>query len=1354
MHPQIAVPVLLFMAFLLGCAVPPPAAAGAATSSAAVCASDSATNAAPAGSDPAGEDWLAAVAADLGAREYRVSLTPGGLQAPNRAQNLRTWFEAGGIEILPRNSAADPAWCWSWKTEALGREGALRPAGAPPALVDVHRVEYRHDGWTEWYENRPEGIEQGFTIVEAPPGPAPLLVLGEIGGTLLPRPAEVAGAIDFAFPGSGSVLRYGGLVVTDARGATLPSSLELADGGILLRVEDAEAVYPIVIDPVLTSPDWIAEGNQNEANFGQSVATAGDVNGDGYSDVIISAPGYDDGETNEGKVWVYPGSANGVPSGPLWSAQGDQANARFGAAVAPAGDVNGDGFDDVLVGTPYFNDETVDEGRVFLYYGSADGPSAAPSWTAESNQADSQYGSAVAPAGDVNRDGYDDFVVGAYYYANGQAHEGRIYVYYGSDTTPGFPWTAELNEEAAQLGRGVGGAGDVNGDGYADVVAGAPTFNNAGDIGRIYVYFGSETGMTSPPWHTGSPDWDGFGMRCAGAGDVDGDGYADILVGAPANSAPLDQSGKVYLFRGSADGPVEPAAWSMAGDQEGCRLGEALATAGDVNADGYADVIIGSENYDGPSLDEGKAYIYLGSPFGLAAAPCWEYDPDQAGASFGASVATAGDVNGDGFSDVIVGADSLDMGQVNEGRGYIFLGSSEGPQSTPGWVTESNQALAKYGYAVAAAGDVNGDGFGDVLIGAESYDNGENDEGAAFIFRGTHAGLEAAPIWWAQGNQEWCYLGCAVAGAGDVNGDGLDDVLIGAENYTGVFESEGCALLWYGTTGGLAPGNPENAPWRVTGGQAEARLGFALAGAGDVNGDGFADVIVGAYGYDHPQVDEGAAFVYHGGAEGLAPTEAWFHDCDHPGANYGAAVSSAGDFNGDGYSDVIVGSYLYDHPTTGEGAASVYLGSPDGVLPGAPFWYAEGNQENGWLGKSVACAGDVNGDGFSDVLVGAPEMDWPAVDGGLACVWHGAAVAPPPGNPDNADWRSGRNWSGADFGWHVAGAGDVNGDGYSDIVVGAPWDGTDVTGCAYVWHGSPDGVEANPTWEMCGTQNLEYYGLQVASAGDVNADGFSDILVGAPRHSNGQGQEGRAFLYHGNESRGVSRLAQQWQPSFARPIATGGQSDEQHRFGLAAFGRTPAGRGRVRLVWEVEPHGTPFDGEGVSRSGWWMTGAPAANSGSGIVLLALPAGLTAGEQYRWRLRFETRNPLFPRSKWLYLAGNGGGEADLRLSGGGSAVPPVLAGTGPRLAACVPNPFSEATRIGFTLAARTNVRVTVHDVTGRLVRTLDDGPRAAGSHYADWDGRDGRGELLPSGMYFLRFSGGKEARTQQVVLIHE
>jgi hypothetical protein len=156
-----------------------------------------------------------------------------------------------------------------------------------------------------------------------------------------------------------------------------------------------------------------------------------------------------------------------------------------------------------------------------------------------------------------------------------------------------------------------------------------------------------------------------------------------------------------------------------------------------VNGDGYDDVLIGAWRYDNGQTDEGRAYLYMGSASGLAAIPAWTAESDQASALFGIALATAGDLDGDGYDDVVVSASSYDAGQTDEGRAWVYAGSAAGLSPTATWMAEGDQAVASFGSAVATrAGDVNNDGIDDLIVGAAQYDQTYIDGGAVFIYHG------------------------------------------------------------------------------------------------------------------------------------------------------------------------------------------------------------------------------------------------------------------------------------------------------------------------------------------------------------------------------------------------------------------------------------------------------------------------------------------------------------------------------------------------------------------------------------------------------------------------------------------
>ncbi|TPW04992.1 MAG: FG-GAP repeat-containing protein, partial [bacterium] len=165
-----------------------------------------------------------------------------------------------------------------------------------------------------------------------------------------------------------------------------------------------------------------------------------------------------------------------------------------------------------------------------------------------------------------------------------------------------------------------------------------------------------------------------------------------------------------------------------------------VSTAGDVNGDGFSDVIVGAHYFDNGQTDEGRAYVYHGSASGLNPAANWTAEDNVTGAEFGFSVSTAGDVNGDGFSDVIVGAPVYSNPLSQQGQVIVYHGSASGLGGSS-WVVVGDQAGMNYGISVATAGDVNGDGYGDVIVGAIRFDNGQTDEGRAYLYPGSASGL-------------------------------------------------------------------------------------------------------------------------------------------------------------------------------------------------------------------------------------------------------------------------------------------------------------------------------------------------------------------------------------------------------------------------------------------------------------------------------------------------------------------------------------------------------------------------------------------------------------------------------------
>jgi len=424
--------------------------------------------------------------------------------------------------------------------------------------------------------------------------------------------------------------------------------------------------------------DWMDEGDQVQAWLGGAVSGAGDVNGDGYDDVIVGAIGYDGDLVNEGQASVYYGSPTGLTAEPAWSVEGDATEAYLGNAVAAAGDVNGDGYDDVIVGVSVWSPDYFYQGAALAFYGSAQGLSTTPDWMVEGDQEFAMLGASVASAGDVNGDGYDDVIVASPTYRLTYDYEGAAFVYYGSVsgllTIPS--WTKGTNQPNARI-ESVSTAGDVNGDGYDDVIVGSLYYDQGEeDEGRAWVYNGSATGLSTTPSWTGQVDqaYAHFGADVSTAGDVNGDGYDDVLVGAHWYDGGQPDSGAAFVYHGSSEGVQSAPSWHVFGDQSFGQLGLSLGSAGDVNADGYDDVIVGTRYYDAGVADSGKIWVYQGSPAGLLLGPRWSAASEQVRAFFGSACSGAGDVNGDDHDDVIVGATGYANGESSEGAAYVFHG--------------------------------------------------------------------------------------------------------------------------------------------------------------------------------------------------------------------------------------------------------------------------------------------------------------------------------------------------------------------------------------------------------------------------------------------------------------------------------------------------------------------------------------------------------------------------------------------------------------------------------------------------------------------------------------------------------
>lgn len=395
----------------------------------------------------------------------------------------------------------------------------------------------------------------------------------------------------------------------------------------------------------------------------------------------------------------------------------------FGGAVAAAGDLNGDGFGDLIVGAYQCDAGGLDAGRAYVYYGGRT-VDAKPDLYLTGEAPGDLFGVSVASAGDVNRDGFPDLIVGAHENDAMGANAGRAYLYFGGPTADSKPDVVFSGEAAGDaFGYSVASAGDLNGDGYGDVIVGAyENSSRASGAGRAYLYFGGATMDNSPDLtFTGDAGGDYFAISVASAGDVNGDKFGDVIVGAYQNDFSGRDAGRAYVFFGGPRADDRPDL-TLTGAAAGDAFGFSVASAGDVNKDGFGDVIVGAYHNDAGGVDAGRAYVYFGGTRPDARADL-VLTGDAPGDAFGFSVAGAGEVNGDGFSDVVVGAYGSDAGGSAAGRAYVYFGGTA-PDAVSDFTVTGEATLDNLGYAVSGAVDLDGDGFSDVAVAAPFGDAG------------------------------------------------------------------------------------------------------------------------------------------------------------------------------------------------------------------------------------------------------------------------------------------------------------------------------------------------------------------------------------------------------------------------------------------------------------------------------------------------------------------------------------------------------------------------------------------------------------------------------------------------------
>lgn len=456
----------------------------------------------------------------------------------------------------------------------------------------------------------------------------------------------------------------------------------------LLGISTAFVFTALIVPPTNPDFDWVVEGNTANSDFGFWADGGGDINGDGYDDLIIGAPGVSHSYVGEGAVYIYYGGPDGLADEPGWVTYGANDSAGYGKCVSIKGDVNADGYADVLIGSHQHRNTKLNEGKVLLFLGGPDGPSYTPFWTMIGGRKGAKLGEAVVLAGDLNNDGYDEVCVGAHGWDDDEVlgdsgnKAGKFWVFPGNEdgisTTPIMECVGIV--EDANLGVSMDRAGDVNGDGIDDLHIGGYIFL-IGD-GMLCTFFGEEDGPDGIPDFMaigGAWDTSFYAVNLSSAGDVNGDGYQDVVIGAPRYDANgIYQSGKLHIHYGGPDGMDPAIGWTHSGTQYDERWAFNVNDAGDVNHDGYDDLLVGSKYYDTPTdTNAGKAELFLGGPKGPQRNPTWTFIGSGVASTVGNNLCSGGDINGDGFMDIIVTGNEYSGDLDREGIVYAFYGQPQ-----------------------------------------------------------------------------------------------------------------------------------------------------------------------------------------------------------------------------------------------------------------------------------------------------------------------------------------------------------------------------------------------------------------------------------------------------------------------------------------------------------------------------------------------------------------------------------------------------------------------------------------------------------------------------------------------------
>ena len=818
------------------------------------------------------------------------------------------------------------------------------------------------------------------------------------------------------------------------------------------------------------------------SQFGYAMTT-GDFNADGKIDLAVGASGY---ASNTGRVYIFYSDGSLSPS--VISADviisGTTSGDVFGFSLA-SGDINADGRVDIIASASSSDIGSTNSGSVYVFYN--DGSFPALSANADAiiaGEATNNYFGAALAIEDFNSDGKSDIVASSLNYSTST---GRVYIFHNDGSYPSVASSADVIITGEGAGGGFGASltgGDFNADGRIDIAAGANNYNS--NAGRAYIFYNDGSIPTAAATAyviiSGSVPMV-FGDNMI-SGDFNADGKTDIAIASPYSggirifyadgtnnfgTAACTGSAPTTCLASDADVHITPESSTHIG------VGSSKSmTSGDFNGDGRTDLAVGARDY---STNTGRTYIFYndGSIPTTAATADVILTGESTSNNFGSALA-AGDFNADGKIDLAVGADGY-----SSNKGRIYLYTFNDPVIT-------GETTSNFFGGSLASGDFNADGKVDLVVRASGY---STNTGRVYIFYsdGSISSLASSADVVITGEATNNYFGVGMM-TGDFNADGKVDLVFGAYGYS---SNNGRAYIFY--NGAITTESASGADEIITGGSGN-QFGKVFA-SGDFNSDGTTDLAVGNNGRN--------VYIFYNDGSGSYPAADVFADLniDDGGAtsnNFGSALAT-GDFNDDGRVDLAIGSsYYFNYASTGR----VYIFYND--IGGIPTTSAAADVTidggGGYFGWALV-AGDFNADGKIDLASSAQSYN----SRGRVYIFY-TDGAPYPASAVNADVVIDGGAT-SYFGERLA-TGDLNADGRTDLIVSDTRAGGSYVGRVFVFYNDDSYPSTTAAADIVMNGNVANDYFSTMTTGDFNADGKTDLVVGAYGYST---NTGRVYIF-------------------------------------------------------------------------------------------------------------------------------------------------------------------------------------------------------------------------------------------------